>query len=133
MQNLICAAVLGLMATSALFEKKDPDKVEKTMTVNRCQAVLKDGSQCKSPAEKGKDFCWRHRTANAIRDTLKDTKDGGKKAWESTKTWSTNAWESTKSGAKEAWQNTKDRAKEVQEGWNEIFGKKSKKSAAEGR
>ena len=109
MQNLICAVALGVVATSALFDKKEPDKVEKTMTVNRCQAVLKDGTQCKGQAE------------------------GGKKAWESTKTWSTNAWESTKSGAKEAWQNTKDRAKEVQEGWNEIFGKESKKSAAEGR
>ena len=73
------------------------------------------------------DFCWKHRTAKAFNETLTDTKEGSKKAWESTKTWSTNAWESTKSGTKEAWQNTKDRAKEVQEGWNEIFGKKSKK------
>ena len=127
MQNLICAAVLGVIATSALFVKKDPDKVERTMTVNRCQAVLKDGTQCKSQAEDGKDFCWKHQTAKAFDETLTDTKDGSKKAWESTKTWSTNAWESTKSGAKDAWQNTKDRAKEVQEGWNEIFGKKSKK------
>lgn len=127
MQNLISAVVLGVIATSTLFVKKDPDKVEKTMTVNRCQAVLKDGTQCKSQAEDGKDFCWKHRTAKAFNETLTDTKEGSKKAWESTKTWSTNAWESTKSGTKEAWQNTKDRAKEVQEGWNEIFGKKSKK------
>ena len=126
MQNLICAVVLGVVATSALFEKKDPDKVEKTMTVNRCQAVLKDGMQCKSQVEEGKDFCWKHRTARAFNETLTETKEGGKKAWESTKTWSTNAWESTRSGTREAWQNTKDRAKEVQEGWNEIFGKKPK-------
>ena len=127
MQNLICAVALGVLATSALFVKEDPDRVEKTMTESRCQAVLKDGTQCKSQAEDGKDFCWKHRTAKAFDETLTDTKEGSKKAWESTKTWSTNAWESTKSGAKDAWQNTKDRAKEVQEGWNEIFGKKSKK------
>ena len=133
MQNLICAVALGVIATSALFVKKGPDKVEKTMTVNRCQAVLKDGTQCKSQAEDGKDFCWKHQTAKAVNETLTDTKEGSKKAWESTKSWSSNAWESTKSGTKEAWQNTKDRAKEVQEGWNEIFGKKSKKSAAEGK
>ena len=125
MQNLICAAVLGVIATSALFEKKDSDKVEKTMTVNRCQAVLKDGTQCKSQVEDGKDFCWKHQTAKAVNETLTDTKEGSKKAWESTKTWSTNAWESTKSGAKEAWQNTKDRAKEAQEGWNGLFDKKA--------
>ena len=127
MQNLICAVALGVIATGALFAKKNPDKVEKTMTVNRCQAVLKDGTQCKSQAEEGKDFCWKHRTAKAVNDTLTDTKEGSKKAWESTKSWSSNAWESTKSGTKEAWQNTKDRAKEVQEGWKEIFGKKPKK------
>ena len=128
MQNLICVVVLGVIATGALFTK-DPAKVEKTMTVNRCQAVLKDGSQCKSPAEKGKDFCWRHRTANAIHDTFNDTKTGGKKAWESTKTWSSNAWESTKSGAQEAWQATKDRAEEARVGWKELFGGKDGKSA----
>ena len=129
MHNLTLAIVLGVVATSALFVKKHPDKVERTMTVNRCQAVLKDGTQCKSRAEEGKDFCWKHQTANAVNETLTDTKEGGKKAWESTKTWSTNAWESTKSGAKEAWQNTKDRAREVQEGWNELFGGKDKKAA----
>ena len=128
MQNLICVVVLGVVAAGALFEKKDPDKVEKTMTVNRCQAVLKDGTQCKSQAEDGKVFCWKHRTARAVDETLTDTKEGSKKAWESTKNWSTNAWESTKSGAKEAWQNTKDRAKEVQEGWNELFGSKDRKT-----
>ena len=127
MQNLICAVALGVVAAGALFTK-DPSKVEKTMTVNRCQAVLKDGSQCKSPAEEGKDFCWRHRTASAIHDTLKDTKEGGKKAWESTKTWSTNAWESTKSGAHEVWQATKDRAEEARAGWNDLFGGKDVKS-----
>ena len=127
MQNLALAVVFGVVVASALFEKKDPDKVEKTMTVNRCQAVLKDGSQCKRQAEEGKDFCWTHQTAKTVNETLTDTKDGSKKAWESTKTWSTNAWESTKAGTKEAWQNTKDRAKEVQKGWNEIFGKKSRK------
>ena len=127
MQNLICAVVLGVIAAGALFEKKDPDKVEKTMTVNRCQAVLKDGTQCKSLAEEGKDFCWKHRTAKAFNETLTDTKEGSKKAWESTKTWSSNAWESAKSGTKEAWQNTKDRAKEAREGWNEVFGGKGAK------
>ena len=125
MQNLICVVVLGVVSASALFVKKDPDKVEKTMTVNRCQAVLKDGTQCKSQAEDGKDFCWKHQTAKAVNETLTDTKEGSKKAWESTKTWSTNAWESTKSGAKEAWQNTKERAKEAQEGWNGLFDKKA--------
>ena len=72
MQNLICAVVLGVIATSALFVKKDPDKVEKTMTVNRCRAVLKDGMQCKSRAEEGKDFCWKHQTAKAVNHEIAD-------------------------------------------------------------
>ena len=129
MQNLICAVALGVVAASALFEKRDPGKVERTMTVNRCQAVLKDGTQCRSQAEDGKDFCWKHRTARAFNETLTGTREGGRKAWESTKAWSTNAWESTKSGANEAWRNTKDRAREVQEGWNELFGGKDRKAA----
>ena len=132
MQNLICAVVLGAVATGALFTK-DADKVEKTMTVNRCQAVLKDGTQCKSQAEDGKDFCWKHRTVNAVNETLTDTKEGSKKAWESTKSWSTNVWETTKSGAKDVWQNTKDRAKEVQEGWSDIFSKEAKRDKQVGR
>lgn len=80
MQNLICAVALGVVATSALFDKKEPDKVEKTMTVNRCQAVLKDGTQCKGQAEDGKDLCWKHQTAKAVNETLTDTKEGGKKS-----------------------------------------------------
>lgn len=102
MQNLICAVVLGAVATGALFTK-DADKVEKTMTVN------------------------------AVNETLTDTKEGSKKAWESTKSWSTNVWETTKSGAKDVWQNTKDRAKEVQEGWSDIFSKEAKRDKQVGR
>ena len=124
MQNLICAVVLGVIATSVLFTKKDPDKVEKTMTVNRCQAVLKDGTQCKSRAEEGKDFCWKHRTAKAFNETLTDTKEGSKKAWESTKTWSTNAWESTKSGWNKAVDATKESVDGARVGMVELLGGK---------
>ena len=124
MQDLILAVVFGTLATSALFVKKDPNKVEKTMTVSRCQAVLKDGTQCKSRAEDGKDFCWKHRTAKAFNETLTDTKEGSKKAWESTKTWSTNAWESTKSGWNKAVDATKDGVNGARVGMVELLGGK---------
>ena len=124
MQNLLLAVVLGVIATGALFVKKDADKVEKTMTVNRCQAVLKDGTQCKSQAEDGKDFCWKHRTAKAFDETLTDTKEGSKKAWESTKTWSTNAWESTKSGWNKAVDATKESVDGARVGMVELLGGK---------
>ena len=102
-------AALTSVATDAV-------KVEKTMSVSRCQAVLKDGSQCKYQAENGKDFCWRHRgAAKALRDTWDDAGEGANKAWKSTKTWSTNAWENTKSGANKAWQSTKEAFEEAGE------------------
>ena len=129
MQNLICAVALGVVATSALFEKKDPDRVERTMTVNRCQAVLKDGTQCKSRAEDGKDFCWKHQTAKAVNETLTDTKEGGKKAWMSTKTWSTNAWESTKSGWNKAVDATKSGVDGARVGMVELLGGKDAKKS----
>ena len=119
--------MLGVVAASVLFEKKDPDKVEKTMTVNRCQAVLKDGTQCKSRAEDDKDFCWRHQTAKAVNETLTDAKEGGKKAWESTKTWSTNAWESTKSGWNKAVDATKESVDGARVGMVELLGGKDAK------
>ena len=127
MQNLICAVALGVVATGVLFEKKEPDKVEKTMIVNRCQAVLKDGTQCRSLAEDGKDFCWKHRAAKAVNETLTDTKEGGKKAWESTKAWSTNAWESTKSGWNKAVDATKDSMDSARVGMLELLGGKDAK------
>ena len=129
MQNLLLAAVLGVIATSALFVKKDPDKVERTMTVNRCQAVLKDGTQCKSQVEGGKDFCWKHRTAKAFNETLADTKEGSKKAWESTKSWSTNAWESTKAGWNKAVDATKDSVDGARVGMVELLGGKDAKKS----
>ena len=130
MQSVVLAVALGVVATSAVPVKKVPDKVEKTMTVNRCQAVLKDGSQCKGKAEDGKDFCWKHRTAKAVNETLTDAKEGGKRAWQSTMTWSTNAWESTKSGWNKAVDATKDSVDGARVGMVELLGGKDAKKDA---
>ena len=130
MQSLVLAVALGFVTASALFVKKTPAKVEKTMTVNRCQAVLKDGSQCKGKAEDGQDFCWKHRATKAVSETLMDTKEGGKKAWQSTKTWSTNAWETTKSGWNKAVDATKDSIDGARVGMVELLGGKDAKKDA---
>ena len=119
-----------MLATSALFVKKNPAKVEKTMAVNRCQAVLKDGSQCKCHAENGKDFCWKHQTSNALNETMTDAKEGGKKAWQSAKNWSTNAWESTKSGWNKAVDATKESVDGARVGMVELLGGKDAKTDA---
>lgn len=105
-------ALVGLAALLSVAE--EAVKVEKTMTVSRCQAVLKDGSQCRHQAENGKDFCWRHRgAAKAIRETWTEAGEGANGAWKSTKTWSSNAWESTKSGANKAWKSTQEAFEEA--------------------
>ena len=129
MQNLICVVALGIVAVGAL-STKDTDRVEKTMTVNRCQAVLKDGSQCRNQAETGKEFCWKHRTAKAVDDTMKDAGEGGKKVWQTTKTWSTNVWESTKSGWNKAVDATRESLDDARVGMGELFGGKDVKKAA---
>lgn len=121
---MIAVAVAMAFATTA------ETKVETTMSVARCQAVLKNGSQCGNQASKGEKFCWRHRgAAKAVQDTLDDASAGAGKAWGSTKQWSTNAWNSTKSGAKEAWQATKDAFEDARKGFNEMVGGKERKSA----
>ena len=130
MHGLVLAVAFAVVSTNALFVKKASGKVEKTMTVNRCQAVLKDGSQCKSKAEEGKDFCWMHQTAQAVNETLTGTQKGGKKVWQSTKTWSTNAWESTKSGWNRAVDATKDSVEGARIGLVELLGGKDAKKDA---
>lgn len=76
--------------------------VEKTMTVPRCQAMLKDGTQCMSQVDPGKTYCWRHRgAAKAVKESMDDAGKGASKAWNSTKEWSTNAWHSTREAFEE--------------------------------
>ena len=130
MQNIVVIAVLGMIATSALFTKDPDKKVEKTMTVNRCQAVLKDGSQCDRQAAAGKKFCWRHDAAKSADEAAKDVSEGSKKAWQSTKTWSTNAWESTKSGWNKAVDATKESFDGARVGMVELLGGKDAKKDA---
>ena len=127
MQNLIGIVLLGAVATGASIAKPGPGKVEKTMTVNRCQAVLKDGSQCGRQADEGRNYCWQHRTVKAVNMTVKGAGDGGRKAWESTKSWSTNAWEATKSGWNKAVDATKDSFDGARVGVVELFGGKDAK------
>ena len=130
MQNLICAVVLGVVATGALFTKdpakaKEPARVEPTMSVARCQAVLKDGSQCPHQAEDGKRFCWRHTGAvKAVNETVRDAGEGSRRAWQSTKTWSTNAWQATKSGWNKAVDATKESLDGARVGMVELLGGK---------
>ena len=130
MQNLIGIVLLGVVATSALFTKDPAKRVERTMAVNRCQAVLKDGSQCDRQAADGKKFCWRHDAAKSADETAKGVSEGGKKAWQSTKTWSTNAWESTKSGWNKAVDATKDSFDGARVGMVELLGGKDAKKDA---
>ena len=102
-------------------------KVEATMAVARCQAILKDGMQCPYEAPKGGKFCWRHRGAvKAMNETMDDAGEGAGKAWQSTKTWSTNAWESTKRGTNKAWTSTKEAFEEAGEELGKIFTKDKK-------
>lgn len=129
MQNLLCLALLGVVASGAFFAK-DPAKVKKTMTVSRCQAVLSDGSQCRRQAESGKDFCWRHTGAvKAVNDTLDEAGKGSQRAWQSTKTWSTNAWESTKTGWNKAVDATKESLDDARVGLVELLGGKDAEKA----
>lgn len=142
---------VGVLAESfASTTNAAQPKVDKTMTVARCQAIMKDGSQCPHPASEGKDRCWRHRGAvnavgNAFDDAGKEageawlstkdwstnawrtTKSRAGKAWRSTKDWSTNAWQKTKTGADEAWQATKDAFDEAGEEISEEMSKVFKK------
>lgn len=112
--KMTVAVVVGLVALLSVAD--EAVKVEKTMSVSRCQAVLKDGSQCRHQAESGRDFCWRHRgAAKAIREKWAEASEGANRAWKSTKTWSTNAWESTKTGANRAWKSTQEAFEEAGE------------------
>jgi len=114
------AACLALLVGGALA-------VEKTMTVSRCQAILKDGKQCTNQVGKDEKFCWHHRGAvKAVNETLDDAGAGMKKGWKCTKTWSTNAWEKTKGGVREALDATEDALKDARKGWREFVGDKEK-------
>ena len=128
MRNALSFAVLALTAVAFA----EPAKVETTMTVARCQHILKNGKQCPYQAEAGKTRCWRHRGAvQAVNDTLDDTGKGASKTWKSTKDWSTNAWESTKRNTNKAWQATQEAFEEAGEEMAKIFSKpKSKKKDA---
>ena len=131
MQNLICLALLGVVATGAFFTK-DPAKVKKTMVVKRCQAVLEDGSQCQHQAESETDYCWRHQGAvKAVNETMKDAREGGKRAWASTKSWSSNVWESTKSGWNRTVDATTESLDDVRVGMVELLGGQDAKNGSQ--
>jgi len=100
------------------------DKVQKTMTVRRCQAILKDGKQCPNQASDGADHCWKHRGEKSVRSAADDVSTGAIKAWSSTKTWTTNAWQSTKSGANEAWTSTGEAFSEAGREFKKLFSDK---------
>jgi len=103
--------------------------VEETMSVARCQAIIKKGKQCPYPAESGKIYCWRHRGAvKAINETVDDAGKGAKEMWTDTKTATTNAWHHTKNGAVSAWDATKDAVDEARVGLVELLGGKDAKS-----
>ena len=100
-------------------------KVEKTMSVNRCQAILESGRQCPNEAPRGEACCWKHRgVVKVLDDTVTDAGKGAGKTWQSTKTWSTNAWESAKSGARRAMDATAAAFEEARTGMNDLLGGK---------
>lgn len=115
-------SVMGV--AGALFANTKTNTIEKTMTVSRCQAVLKDGSQCDRQVEAGRPFCWQHRASKAVDQAVKGVGDGSQKAWKDTKAWSTNTWESMRSGWNKAVDATKDSVKGVRKGMAEFIGGK---------
>lgn len=97
MKNIIVFAFVGALAVVSVAEEPSVKPVEKTMPVARCQAILKNGSQCPYPAGKDEQFCWRHRgAAKKWNDTMADANKGANDAIKATRTWTTNAWENTK-------------------------------------
>ena len=105
-----------------------------TMTVRRCQAVLKDGRQCPYQAEGGQDFCWRHRgAAKAVKDAVDDAGKGANQAWQATKTWSTNAWQTTRDGVDKAMDATRDAVEDARVGLVEMLGGKDAKGPKESK
>ena len=103
----IFAVVLALSTSGAA-------KVETTMVVARCQAILKNGQQCSNQVASDQTYCWKHRgAAKAVRESLDDAGKGAGSAWRATKTWSTNAWQSTKSGTAKALKATGDAFEEA--------------------
>ena len=159
--NLVmrCAAALlvGTGVAAAALAGGSQVKLEKSLTVPRCQAVLADGSQCPQPADKDTGRCWRHRgAAKAVNDAVTEAgkeldaawtemRDWSTNAWQETKSgagravkgsreWATNAWEQTARGTGEAWGATKDAfeeaGKEISEDVSEAFKKEDAKAKA---
>ena len=121
---LIFAVVscMGIASTGA-----EP-KVERTLSVPRCQAVLDSGKQCPYQAQKGERYCWRHRGAvKVINETMTDAGKGANRAWQSTRTWTTNAFESAKNGASRAVDATEKALEEARVGLNDLLGGKEPK------
>jgi len=125
-----CLAVFTVVLASVALQAED--KVQKTMTVQRCQATLKDGKQCSNQASDGAVYCWKHKGEKSVQSAADDVSTGANKAWTSTKTWSTNAWENTKSGANKAWTSTCDAfeeaGQEMGKGLRKVFDKDSNKA-----
>jgi len=116
--SLACVAGLGVCLAA----------VEKTMSVPRCQAMLKDGTQCSAQVDPGATYCWRHRgAAKAVKETMDDAGKGASKAWTSTKNWTTNAWENTKSGTSKAWTATREAFEEAGEEFTKMMRKNFQK------
>lgn len=132
MKKMILLMLALPLAVFAEEKKAENLVVEKTMSVVRCQAVLKDGTQCEHQAEAGKSYCWRHHgAARTVQRTVQDIGKGTEKAWQSTKEFSTNAWQKTKQGAKDFWEGAKERADEARVGMVELFGGKDAKDGKE--
>jgi len=103
--------------------------VEKTMVVKRCIAVDGSGVQCAFPAEKDKDYCWRHcKAVRVVNETINDAGKETKESWRSTKQWSSNSWEKTKSSAQATLDNAKKAVDSARVGLVEMFGGKDAKN-----
>jgi len=128
MKKVVLAVSAAIFAASGAVAATNC--VERTMVVKRCCATDDKGRQCQNPAEKGKDFCWRHRGfVGAMNETLDDAGKGAGEAWQSTKQFSTNVWQKTKSGAMSAWDTTKDAADGARVGLVELLGGKDDKNS----
>lgn len=114
MKKLFVIVTLALSACALMGEVK----VEKTMTVARCQAILKDGTQCRYQAESGQTYCWRHR------GLVKKAKS----TWTNATAKADSTWERTKKGANEAWTATCDAFSEAGEEFVKLFKGKTQKS-----
>ena len=98
------ALLVGTGVVAAALAGGSQVKLEKSLAVPRCQAVLADGSQCPQPADKDTGRCWRHRgAAKAVNDAFSEAGKELDAAWTEVRDWSTNAWQETRASAGRAW------------------------------